>query len=111
MPTHDSQLEHDASASPANCSQCARLLAAFHEAGEGTWVPTPELAKAMSDCNDGTSLYPGRRVFDLKRKIAADGLIIESKTITKDGQRHGFYRLIRIDPAAPSTLSSNPSQP
>lgn len=90
------QLEHDASASKSNCSQVERLHSALNEAGEGSWVPMPELAKAMSNGGQGTGICVSRRIYDLRRRLEADGFTIEQRSEFHDGVCHSFYRIIRV---------------
>jgi len=100
------QLEHDASASPANCSQCARILNVLREAGEGTWVTMPALARAASEAGQGTGICVSRRIYDLRKRIAKDNQTIEQRDQWTDGVRHSFYRLAPLVPAQPSNAST-----
>lgn len=88
--------EHQASASRSNCSQVERLHSALYEAGEGTWVPMPELARAMSNGGQGTGICVSRRIYDLRRKLEARGFTIEQSSQWADGVCHSFYRIIRL---------------
>lgn len=105
-----SQIEHEASASGENCSQCARILAVLREAGEGTWVPMPELARAASNGGQGTGICVSRRIYDLRKRLAKDAQTIKQRDQWEDGVRLSFYALTPLESVL-STLSSTPSQP
>jgi hypothetical protein len=102
------QQEFQAGGAAGSGTQCQRLLVAFHEAGEGTWVPMPMLARAMSPSDNGAGNCPPRRIYDLRKQIEKDGFTIENRKEWKDGICHSFYRIIRVHPC-PSVVDPNPN--
>ena len=95
------QLEHAASAGPSSGSQCDRILNALREAGEGTWVPMPELARAASEAGQGVGICVSRRIYDLRHRLTKDGQTIEQRDEYKGHLRHSFYRLAAIPSSQP----------
>jgi hypothetical protein len=87
--------QQEFAASGDGSSQCDRMLFALHEAGAGTWVPMPQLAKAASRGGEGTGICVSRRIYDLRKRIAADGWDIQQSSEFSDGQNHSFYRIVR----------------
>lgn len=74
-------------------SQTARLIACLTEA-RGELVPTPELARVMSDGGQGVGICVSRRVYDARKIGRTRGFSIP-KPIQQvvDGQRQTAYRL------------------
>jgi len=87
------QAEHAASGDGG--SQCDRILSALHEAGPGTWVPMPQLAKAASRGGEGTGICVSRRIYDLRKQLRAEGWDIQQVSNYEDGQNLSFYRIVR----------------
>ena len=94
------QLEHAASASRKNCSQVDRIISLFHEAGEGTWVPMPQIARVMSPHDSGVGNCPPRRLFDVRQRLKPLGFRIKNRKEYRDGQTFSFYCLIRDNPCS-----------
>lgn len=109
METPTAQVEHEASASGENCSQCARILAVLRECGEGTWVPMPELARAASNGGQGTGICVSRRIYDLRKRLVKDQQTIKQRDQYEDGVRLSFYALAPLVPnLEPSTSTLQP---
>lgn len=94
MNTPTLQDEHHAGT--AGCSQADRILSALREAGEGSWVPMPVLAKAASRGGEGTGICVSRRIYDLRKRLRADGWDIQQASEFQDGQHHSMYRIVRL---------------
>ncbi len=101
------QDEHHAGT--AGCSQSDRILSALHDAGVGTWVPMPALAKAASPSGEGVGICVSRRIYDLRKKLRHEGWDIKQASEFFDGQHHSMYRIIRVE--RDSVEPSLPSQP
>lgn len=103
MNTPTAQDEHQAAT--VGCSQKARLLARLQQS-IGEWVPSPELACAMSASGTGNNITPVRRIMELRD----EGWKILLADEREGGQRKTSYKLVGRDSVEPTSNSSTHEQ-